>query len=115
MARLPLTGHTAPVKSLAISRDGSRLLSGSEDLTVRLWETFTGRELLCLILKYQVSSVIFSRDEARVAVGGGWENLIRLYELAQGTCLTSWSGHKSLVTGAGLAGRRSNGLVRFLG
>ena len=31
-------GHTRPVTSLEIARDGRRFVSGSEDMTVRLWE-----------------------------------------------------------------------------
>lgn len=37
-------GHTAPVLSIAFTRDG-KLVSGSEDETVRLWDVSTGRQL----------------------------------------------------------------------
>ncbi len=38
-----LTGHTAPVKSIAFSPDGKTLATGSEDYTIRLWDTSTGK------------------------------------------------------------------------
>lgn len=34
-----LTGHTAPVLSLALTPDGSLLLSGSHDQSIRVWRT----------------------------------------------------------------------------
>lgn len=37
-----LVGHKAPVNSLALSPDGTRLLSGSEDGQLILWEVATG-------------------------------------------------------------------------
>jgi WD40 repeat protein len=39
---LNLDGHTAPVESVAFSPDGRYALSGSRDLSVRLWDTETG-------------------------------------------------------------------------
>ena len=40
------SGHTASIKCLAFSADGKRLLSGSDDKTIRLWDVATGREVL---------------------------------------------------------------------
>lgn len=40
------TGHTASIKCLAFSADGKRLLSGSDDKTIRLWDVPSGREVL---------------------------------------------------------------------
>jgi WD40 repeat protein len=39
------SGHEGPVVSLAFSPDGGRLLSGSIDNTVRLWDVDGGREI----------------------------------------------------------------------
>ncbi len=38
-------GHTGPVKTVAVSRDGELVLAGSEDRTARLWDLETGEEL----------------------------------------------------------------------
>jgi WD40 repeat protein len=43
--KLVLKSHTGPVVSLAVSKDGKKLLSGSHDSTVRVWEIETGKEL----------------------------------------------------------------------
>ena len=38
-------GHTKPVTALAISPDGKQAISGSQDLTVRIWDIQTGEQL----------------------------------------------------------------------
>src|SRR5262249_34326222 len=45
---LSLQGHTAPVSSVCYSPDGKRVLSGSHDKTVKVWDAQTGQELLSL-------------------------------------------------------------------
>src|SRR5439155_4330801 len=41
----PILSHQAPVRSLAFSRDGKTVLTGSVDKTARLWEAATGKPI----------------------------------------------------------------------
>ena len=43
-----LEGHTDCVMSVAISVDGSKIVSGSSDNTVRIWSAETGEVPACL-------------------------------------------------------------------
>ena len=40
-----LSGHTDTVTSVALSADGSKVVSGSWDSTVKIWSTETGQVL----------------------------------------------------------------------
>jgi WD40 repeat protein len=40
-----LTGHGNRVWSVAFSPDGTRLVSGGDDTTIRIWDVTTGEEL----------------------------------------------------------------------
>ena len=40
-----LTGHKAAVFSVDFSRDGKRIVSGSTDHNVKIWDTETGDEV----------------------------------------------------------------------
>src|SRR5262249_7485421 len=69
--RQTLDGHPQPVTALAISPDGYRLASGSEDRMVKLWDAATGRQLRTFTHKGQVRAVAFSHDSKRLAVAYG--------------------------------------------
>src|SRR2546427_12897489 len=43
-----LAGHTAEVRGVAFSPDGTRLATASEDQTTKVWAAATGRELVTL-------------------------------------------------------------------
>jgi len=40
-----LTGHSRPVLSVAFSPNGKRVVSGSDDNLVKIWDTDTGAQV----------------------------------------------------------------------
>ena len=67
----PLTGHTDAVYSVAFSPDGKRIVSGSDDKTVQVWDADTGQPIGQPLTGHTdaVSSVAFSPDGKRIVSG----------------------------------------------
>jgi WD40 repeat protein len=58
-------GHEDAVRSAAFSPDGARIVTASEDRTVRLWDATTGQEIIALRGHQEwVPSAAFSPDGA---------------------------------------------------
>ncbi|KIJ49040.1 hypothetical protein M422DRAFT_205279 [Sphaerobolus stellatus SS14] len=72
-----LTGHTCWVRSVAFSPDGQRVVSGSHDKTIRIWNAHTGELVSGPFEGHtdQVTSVAFSPDGQRVVSGSGDETI----------------------------------------
>jgi hypothetical protein len=65
--RLMLSGHADSVRSAAFSPDGTRIVTASNDKTVRIWDAATGNEILILRgHDGDVVSAAFSPDGARI-------------------------------------------------
>jgi WD40 repeat protein len=64
-----MSGHAAGITAMAFSRDGSRLVSGGEDNTVRVWDPHSGR-LLATLLTLPVEETVAAPAGAKpIAVG----------------------------------------------
>src|SRR5205814_2864515 len=65
-----LTGHTDRVTSAAFDPTGSRIVTGSEDGTAKVWDPATGAAVLTFKGHAGgVTAVAFSRDGSRLVTG----------------------------------------------
>ncbi|KAL2817194.1 quinon protein alcohol dehydrogenase-like superfamily [Aspergillus granulosus] len=66
-----VTGYALSVNSVAFSPDGSEMASGSDDCTVRVWNTANGKERMAIKFGgfQSVTPVAFSPDGNEVAAG----------------------------------------------
>ena len=101
-------GHMALIRSIAFTPDGQRLISASDDKTIRVWDLATGKSAT---LRGEIGegdagkvlTIAVSPDGRLLAAGGrlktdGIEDFpIRLYDLASGGIVGLFRGHQDAV------------------
>ena len=87
MPILNLMGHKAPVLAVEYSSDGSLIASGSEDYTVRLWDSGDGSLVYELIGHTDfVNDVSFSPDGSILASGSN-DGTVRFWNVDNGSLI----------------------------
>jgi WD40 repeat protein/tetratricopeptide (TPR) repeat protein len=98
--RTVLKGHKAVIFHLALSPDGQRLVTASEDKTARLWDINTRKQLAVLLgHKNKVLFAEFSPDGKKVLTASE-DRTARLWEANTGKQLKVLLGHKGTVRSA---------------
>ena len=111
-----LKGHNAVVHSASFSTDGSRVVTGCREGTVKVWNAKTGAELLTFKgHKGDITSATFSADGSRVVTAGldrttvksGFqdeptvtETMVKVWDAKMGNQLLTLKGHTSYVHSA---------------
>jgi Tol biopolymer transport system component len=94
---LTLKGHSHRIYFAAVSPDGQRIVTGSEDRTAKVWEANTGQELLELRGHLAgIESVAFSPDGRRIATGS-LDGRAKVWDAATGQELLTFKGHSSWI------------------
>ncbi|KAL0957198.1 hypothetical protein HGRIS_003290 [Hohenbuehelia grisea] len=77
--------NDSQVNAVAISPDGTRIVSGSYDKTIRIWDATTGEQVGEALRGHEagVMSVAFSHDGTRI-VSGSYDKTIRIWDATTG-------------------------------
>jgi WD40 repeat protein len=96
---VPPIPHARDVSSAVFSRDGARVLTGSADGTVKLWDVATTRMVRTFVgHKRGVTAVALSPDGTRV-LSGSEDKTIRLWEIATGRLIRTIYAHLDATGG----------------
>lgn len=118
--RLQWDRHGGPVQAVAFTPSGDRVISGSEDATLRVWDARSGKSLLRIEgATLGAYTLAVSPDGSRTAAGCK-DGIIREFSLTDGTLLTELKGHLGFVRsvaythdGARIVSSADDGSVRI--
>jgi WD40 repeat protein len=116
LLRLDPGGHTALVRKLLITPDG-KLVTASDDKTIRIWNPKTGREERKILGQLgpghgKIFAIALSPDGKLLASGGYFmpEDVIRIHDFQSGELLQLLKDHENVVNDLDFSGRTLAGL-----
>lgn len=90
-------GHTGKVTATAVTRDGKRMLTASQDHTLIHWNMTTHKSTLVLRGHTAPVCCVAVSPDGKLAVSGGADKELRLWDLVAGRAIRGLPGHTSTI------------------
>jgi WD40 repeat protein len=94
---LVLGGHSETIHTVGLSGDGERLVSGSRDSTVRLWDTRSGANILVCKTNAPVYAAAISADARLIAAVSAMSTSVSLWQAATGKLVRELGPHEKAL------------------
>ncbi|MXV72987.1 sigma-70 family RNA polymerase sigma factor [Candidatus Poribacteria bacterium] len=108
------------VLAVAFSPDGTRLASGSTDMTVRLWNTTGGKDSMTLQKHTGPTNALAFSPDGKMLASGSTDKTVQLWDTTTGEPLATLTGHINGITalafspdGRTLVSGSTDGTIRF--
>ncbi|KAH6873986.1 WD40-repeat-containing domain protein [Coprinopsis sp. MPI-PUGE-AT-0042] len=92
-----VTGHTDCVRTVAYSLDGTHIVSGSGDTSIRVWSVSGGEQVRVLRGHTHWVLAIASSPDGTNVVSGSWDTSVRVWDLTTGEEVMVLKGHTDWV------------------
>ncbi len=99
-----LAGHAAAIQAIVFSQNDTRVISAADDNTIRIWDqNNAGQPEVRKIegLTSKVTALGTSNDGGQI-VAGFADNILRLYNTADGMMVKEFTGHSAAILATGL-------------
>ncbi len=91
-----LRGHEGPVVKALIVAEGHRIVTGSDDATIRIWDLASRRELRRLEGHADLVGSLAATPDGRFLASGSADSTVRVWALDTGECLAVFTGEESI-------------------
>ena len=114
-----LKGHSSIVNSVAITPDGSKVVSASYDTTLKVWDIETGDEIRTLKWHSDIVNSVAITPDGHKAISASWDNTLKVWDIETGDIITSFCADACMsacavaVDGVTIVGDRS-GVVHIM-
>jgi len=88
-------GHSSAILSVAISRNGKTVATGSADKIAKIWNVSTGEEIQSINIRWAVSGIALTAD-AKQLLTGSWGG--QIWESASARQIVHLESHTGFVT-----------------
>ncbi|XP_078001525.1 uncharacterized protein LOC144454005 [Glandiceps talaboti] len=93
-----LQGHTDKVRAITVSHDGSMIASGSEDCSVRIWDSNLVNTMLSDRTGHSATVSAFAvTDDGNLALSASYDLALILWDLQSYQALHTFTGHTDKV------------------